>query len=383
MKSNNLYRIIPEGKTLKAIREIEFSDFNFKERYDIQEWVESTPSILGEDLLIISKDLTFFNDTKERPDLIALDKNGNIVIIELKRDDSGFSMEWQAIKYASYLSKFKTTDILNLYEKYLTHYKSDVEINPSTLKQKILEFIDEDTFDEINKSQRLILVSHRFAKEVISAVNWLIEKYSIGIQCVQLIPFYDKDKDSHYIQASTILPVVGIEGLLIGASNKNYSNSNTMASIKKDDEITDVCNEIFQSLKNDLGEKLPDKKSRWAGDAGTFRYFHMWYLKTYWDNWGLSYRIWIYINKKDNNKVGIALCYHPNVLLNNGLDESNLLALENFIKTFDNRNGFKLIDKNVQKGIEKYIKYDKAEMFNTLKELINMTVDKVNEVLNT
>ena len=122
MGSNNLYRIITDDKTLKSIKEIEFGDFDFKERYDIQEWVESNPQILGEELLIISKDLTFFDETKERPDLIAIDANGNIVIIELKRDDSGSNLEWQAIKYASYLSKFSLNDILNLYEKYLNRY---------------------------------------------------------------------------------------------------------------------------------------------------------------------------------------------------------------------------------------------------------------------
>ena len=51
MSTNNLYRIITDNKTLKSIKEIEFSDFNFKERYDIQEWVESNPNILGENFI--------------------------------------------------------------------------------------------------------------------------------------------------------------------------------------------------------------------------------------------------------------------------------------------------------------------------------------------
>ena len=56
MKNTNLFRVHVENKSLQAIKEINFTDFNFKERYDIQEWVEATPSILGEELLIISKE---------------------------------------------------------------------------------------------------------------------------------------------------------------------------------------------------------------------------------------------------------------------------------------------------------------------------------------
>ncbi|HQO03944.1 MAG TPA: hypothetical protein PLI62_16930 [Spirochaetota bacterium] len=384
MNTNNLYRIITDNKTLKSIKEIEFSDFNFKERYDIQEWVESNPNILGENLLIISKDLSFFNDTKERPDLIAIDENGNIVIIELKRDDSGLSLEWQAIKYASYLSKFTVNDIFNLYEKYLTKYNKDNEneVTLPVIKQRILEFIDEESFDDINKKQRLILVSHRFAKEVTSAVNWLIEKYLMDIKCVQLIPFFDKDKDSYYIQSNTILPVPGIEDLLITASEKNYNSINSSGPIKKNDEITKICDEIFDSLKNDLGENLPDKRSRWAGVGSKFRYFHLWYLSNkYWDNWGMSYRIWIYQNHPENdNKVGILYEFNKRHLLSNGLDESNFNELVEFIKDYAKNNDYSYFERNIAQGIEKLVIFDQEIIATALKELIQSIFPKLKQI---
>ena len=83
MEKNNLYRINIEEKKLVRTNEVEFSAIGVKERYDIQEWVEKHPKILGEELLIIGKELSFFSDTRERPDLIAVDKAGNVVVIEL------------------------------------------------------------------------------------------------------------------------------------------------------------------------------------------------------------------------------------------------------------------------------------------------------------
>lgn len=64
-----------------------------KEPYDIHEWVEGYPQILGEELLIVGKELSFFSDTREQPDLIAIDRAGNVVVIELKRDDPGSNLE--------------------------------------------------------------------------------------------------------------------------------------------------------------------------------------------------------------------------------------------------------------------------------------------------
>jgi len=39
--------------------------------------------------LVIQKEFDGFNETNERLDLLALDKQGNIVVIENKLDDSG------------------------------------------------------------------------------------------------------------------------------------------------------------------------------------------------------------------------------------------------------------------------------------------------------
>ncbi|MEK9565129.1 MAG: MmcB family DNA repair protein, partial [Deltaproteobacteria bacterium] len=99
-----MYKVDIENKTLAKVQKSSFSELNLKERFDIQEWVDSTPEILGEDLLIIAKELVL--SSGKRLDLLAVDKEGALVIIELKRDDSGSEVEWQAIKYASYCSSF-------------------------------------------------------------------------------------------------------------------------------------------------------------------------------------------------------------------------------------------------------------------------------------
>lgn len=70
--------------------------------------------ILEERMLIIQKEFSGFDDTKERLDLLAIDENGSLVIIENKLDDSGRDVVWQSLKYASYCSSLTKSDIKDI-----------------------------------------------------------------------------------------------------------------------------------------------------------------------------------------------------------------------------------------------------------------------------
>ena len=127
---------------------------------------------------------------------------------------------------------------------------------------------------------------------------------------------------------------------------------------------------------------MPEKKSRWAGVGNKFRYFHLWYLTNdYWNNWGMSYRIWIYQNHPENgNDVGILFEFNKRHLLSNGFDESNLNELEFFIKDYAKNNDFSYYERNIAQGIEKIVKYQQTEIIKALKELIIGTYPKLKNI---
>ena len=97
-----MYAVNKNSNDIQQIKTITFNEAGFKERQHLQEWIAKNPSCLGEELLIIQKEFAGFDDTKERLDLLALDKRGNLVIIENKLDDTGRDVVWQALKYVSY-----------------------------------------------------------------------------------------------------------------------------------------------------------------------------------------------------------------------------------------------------------------------------------------
>src|SRR5699024_67173 len=91
---------------IKPVQAKKFSDLGFAERWHLQEWLANHPSALGgEELLIIQKEFAGFDETRARLDLLALDKNGSLVVIENKLDSGGRDVVWQVIKYASYCAR--------------------------------------------------------------------------------------------------------------------------------------------------------------------------------------------------------------------------------------------------------------------------------------
>ncbi|WP_312465209.1 MmcB family DNA repair protein [Atlantibacter hermannii] len=190
-----MFRVDTINKTLIKLKPTNFSELGLRERFDIQEWIEKSPAILGNDLLVIGKEVVLASG--KRLDLLCVNKSAALVIVELKRDDSGSSVEWQAIKYASYCSKLFPDEIFKLYAAYLKESEFDAA-------KKNEEFIDAD-IELLNEKQHIILVSKEFNSEVISAVLWLRE-YGIDIQCTRLAPFVDSDGEL-FIKPETIIPL--------------------------------------------------------------------------------------------------------------------------------------------------------------------------------
>jgi hypothetical protein len=230
-----LYKVDIKNKKLIKLSPTKFNILQLKERYDIEEWIEKSPELLGEDLLIIYKELIL--PSKKRLDLLAIDKKANLVIIELKRDDSGTDVEWQAIKYTSYCANFLQEDIFKYYAEYLQSDEDEAKL-------KIEEFIDEE-INILNEKQRIILVSREFHSDVISAVLWLRD-YEIDIECLRLKLYLDQDNQI-FITPDLIIPL---------PEAKDYIQKKE----SKQKETTRSVRSSFSLEKSNLPEEILKKR---------------------------------------------------------------------------------------------------------------------------
>ena len=75
---------------------------------------------------------------------LALDKQGTMVVIENKTDDSRKDVSWQALKYASYCSRLKESNITEIYQEFLDKSGCD-----DKAKELISDFMDDQKFEKI------------------------------------------------------------------------------------------------------------------------------------------------------------------------------------------------------------------------------------------
>ena len=259
-----MFLIDTHNKKALSLEKKSFSELDLSERNDLQEWIADNPYILGERLLIIQKEFAGFSDTKERLDLLALDENGNLVVIENKLDDTGKDVTWQALKYVSYCATLTKDEICDIYQKYLG--------DGSLAKDKISEFYDEQDYESIRLNpgdgdQRIIFVAANFRKEVTSTVLWLRD-HGVDMKCIKVTPY--QHGDNLYLDAEQILPIQDIGDYQIKLSAKkqeDISSSNEEASRhKRRRKFWESALPILQT-KTGLYNNVSPTKDSWIGGA--------------------------------------------------------------------------------------------------------------------
>lgn len=244
-----MYKIDMSANTVVKIEQRLFRDLNIREREHLQEWIAKNPDMLGESLLVIQKEFDGFNDTNERLDLLALDKDGNLVIIENKLDDTGRDVVWQALKYTSYCSTLTTEQIITLYQKYL-----DKWFIGEDAKQNLLDFLDigDDNLLLNSNDQRIMFVANNYRKEVTSTVLWLLQ-HNVQIQCFRATP-YSSGNDV-FLQVEQIIPVPETKEYMIDIKEKQEDEQKKS---KKAQESEERVLRFWKILKNALTENNLD-----------------------------------------------------------------------------------------------------------------------------
>lgn len=170
---------------LEKIKETTFAEEGIKERSDLQRLLRAQVEIITPNTLVISEEFGEWEDSKRRIDLLGIDKDANLVVIELKRTEDGGHMELQAVRYAAMVSALTFNKVIDIYGRYLESISSDG--NP---RDQILDFLEWDEADEENFAQevRIVLASAEFSKELTTAVIWLND-HGLDIKCIRLKPY--------------------------------------------------------------------------------------------------------------------------------------------------------------------------------------------------
>jgi hypothetical protein len=187
--------------SLTAVEATDFAAAGLKERSDLQRLLRDQVSVVAPDVLVLAEEFGEWTESRRRIDLLAIDKNANIVVIELKRSEDGGHMELQALRYAAMVSTLTGSRAVEVLGSYLRARKQEGDA-----EQILLDFLgwSEMNEDDFGQDVRIVLVSADFSRELTTAVLWLNEK-DLDIRCVRIKPY--AYHDNILIDVQQVIPL--------------------------------------------------------------------------------------------------------------------------------------------------------------------------------
>lgn len=181
---------ITDGK-LEQINK-SMAEVGLKETEHLEKWIKTNPIILGQDILIIGEQVR----TKSGPlDFLGIDKSGNLIVIELKRDKLPREVLSQAIDYVSDVASWDLDKI--------------DEICLKNTEQGIEDYLNENFGDIdldnliINGTQRILLVGFAVDEALERMIEWLSNNYGVSINA--LILKYIRTQSNENLLARTMI----------------------------------------------------------------------------------------------------------------------------------------------------------------------------------
>jgi hypothetical protein len=155
---------------IKAVEDAALADDHLES--ELENWIVECPDILGDDLLIIAKQK--YVKGVGQLDLLAIQPNGELVIVELKRDKAPREAVAQALDYASWLDKISEADLLEIAEEYLK----------TPLVEAFVDRFGQEMPAISPQNHRILVVGSRLDAAAERIINYLAQRHSVNLNAV-------------------------------------------------------------------------------------------------------------------------------------------------------------------------------------------------------
>lgn len=154
----------------KSLSEIQKSTLDKEQR--LEDWIAEDPSILGLNLLIIGRQVT--TENRGRIDLLAMNSQGDIVIIELKRAKTPRDIVAQVLDYASWVKKIGYKEINAIGSQYLA----------KSVSAAFSEHFGAQLPENVNANHSMIIVASELDESSERIVQYLSDDYNVNINAI-------------------------------------------------------------------------------------------------------------------------------------------------------------------------------------------------------
>lgn len=164
------------------LEEVTHAKLNYEDR--IESWLEIDISIISNDLLVIGRQVG--TDYGGIIDILCLDHNGDVVIVELKRDKTPRDITAQLLDYGSWVNNLSYDKISEIGSAYFSEKNT-------TLEEAYQNKFEEEYPDTVNENHRMLIVASEIDSSTERIVKYLSDLYDVGINVVTFDYFKNAD----------------------------------------------------------------------------------------------------------------------------------------------------------------------------------------------
>jgi hypothetical protein len=206
----------------------------------IEGWLEQDIGIIADDLLIIARQ--FETNFGGIIDLLCIDHNGDLVIVELKRDKTPRDITSQALDYASSVKDFSYDRVVEIANGYLGH--------TGPLDHAFNIRFGAPLPDMLNERQRMLIVGSSIDSSTERIVTYLSDTFGVGIN-VATFNYYKAADGREFLARVFLLDPAQVEQKsdTVGAvKRKKYLTPQELQGLADQNGVGPLYAEVISSL---------------------------------------------------------------------------------------------------------------------------------------
>jgi len=154
-------------------------------------------------------------------DLLAIDANGSLVVLELKRDRTPREVVAQLLDYGSWVRSLEDDDIASIFECFLQKYVPK-RVGSSLDEAFCQKFQTTSMPESLNEAHELVLVAGQLDDSSERIINYLSDEYGVAINAV-FFRFF-RDGDNEYLSRAWLTDPVEVDAKVIDKREKGQWN---------------------------------------------------------------------------------------------------------------------------------------------------------------
>lgn len=220
-----------------TLKPIDSSSLDLESR--LEEWLRKDVGLVNEDLLVIGKQVGTAHTGSI--DLLAMDADGNLVILELKKGKTPRDVVAQTLDYASWVKTLGHEEVERIADKILG---GDV-----TLNQAFREKFDADLPEVVNKKHRMYIVASALDPSTERILEYLSETYGVDINFASFNYFKTSDGVEIVGRSMLIDEEVAQARTATGSSRRRKATEEELRETARNNGVGALYDKAFNELR--------------------------------------------------------------------------------------------------------------------------------------